>query len=240
MGAPVGEFGSSGSRDGQFSNPTDVEVTSTGRMFVSDTGNDRIEAFSLDGDFLFAFGTPGSGDSQFAGPTYLGAPWAGNSLYVSDPGNHRVQKFTLDGAFVTAFGSEGSGPGQFEVPSGISSSTDGVLVADAALGRAQAFDAAGNYLSTPLTGLDEPRGMSVDGRFMEAGSGYVNGMNFGPTPGANATQGTALGPLDHPTEGYLGCCYWYVLSDTGNDRLVVWLIGDPVGRTTWGSLKTRY
>ena len=44
-GAPVGSWGGQGSGDGQFVQPTGVCADATGRIFVADTGNSRIQVW---------------------------------------------------------------------------------------------------------------------------------------------------------------------------------------------------
>ena len=48
------EFGLSGSGAGMFLFPTDVVPDSSGRLFVADSANSRIQVFSPEGDFLTA------------------------------------------------------------------------------------------------------------------------------------------------------------------------------------------
>ena len=55
-GEPIGSFGSFGQGDGEFIYPTDIAFSGDGRIFVSEYGgNDRISAFTEDGEFLFSF-----------------------------------------------------------------------------------------------------------------------------------------------------------------------------------------
>lgn len=44
-------FGSSGSGAGQFNDPSDITVSASGRIWVADAGNDRIQVFSNEGVF---------------------------------------------------------------------------------------------------------------------------------------------------------------------------------------------
>src|SRR4051812_12858670 len=50
-------FGSGGSEAGQFSEPASVSIdNSTGDVYVADNGNNRIQQFTEDGDFVRAWG----------------------------------------------------------------------------------------------------------------------------------------------------------------------------------------
>lgn len=52
-----GEWGSTGSGNGEFSRPIGIEVNQTNeRVYVVDNANDRIQVFTWQGDFLFSFG----------------------------------------------------------------------------------------------------------------------------------------------------------------------------------------
>jgi DNA-binding beta-propeller fold protein YncE/tetratricopeptide (TPR) repeat protein len=51
-GNAVLSFGSDGSRNGQFDEPGDFVISSDGNIYVADTGNSRIQAFSSDGVFF--------------------------------------------------------------------------------------------------------------------------------------------------------------------------------------------
>jgi DNA-binding beta-propeller fold protein YncE len=42
----LGEFGTSGSGNGQFKEPTAVAVDSNSNVFVADTGNNRVQKFN--------------------------------------------------------------------------------------------------------------------------------------------------------------------------------------------------
>lgn len=84
--------------------------SSTGRAFVCDPVNHRINVVGERLQPLFSFGGLGSGAGQFREPSdvtivsaYSGSPEAveqATVLAVADCGNDRVQLFELDGAFI--------------------------------------------------------------------------------------------------------------------------------------------
>lgn len=51
-GTPVSTFGSAGGGDGQLNDPTELAVDSSGNVYVADTNNNRIVAFSPNGSFI--------------------------------------------------------------------------------------------------------------------------------------------------------------------------------------------
>jgi tripartite motif-containing protein 71 len=83
-------WGSTGSGDGQFNRPIGIAVDSSGNVYVSDFGNNRVQKFTSSGWFLLKWGSLGSGDGQFSGATGVAV---GGSVYVVDRNNNRVQKF---------------------------------------------------------------------------------------------------------------------------------------------------
>ena len=91
------KFGTYGSGDGQFNSPKGVAVDSTGKIYVADMLNYRIQVFSSNGTFLFKFGTYGSGDGQFDGPYGVAVDSTGK-IYVSDLGNSRIEVFSAPAA----------------------------------------------------------------------------------------------------------------------------------------------
>lgn len=129
---------SAGTGAGKCESPQGVAVDNeTGRLFVADRGNNRIDVFKADGSFELAFGwgvssggskfetcttscqagIAGSGAGQFDRPTWIAVDNTPSSpsrhdVYVGTD-NFRVQKFKSTGDFVKAFGSEGTGPCQF-------------------------------------------------------------------------------------------------------------------------------
>ena len=71
-------------------------------MYVVDAGNNRIQTFSPNGDFVSSFGSSGLGPGQFLNPAGIDIDDEGN-IYVTDKGNHTIEKFTSDGEFIKSF-----------------------------------------------------------------------------------------------------------------------------------------
>jgi sugar lactone lactonase YvrE/transcriptional regulator with XRE-family HTH domain len=83
--------GSGGTEPGQFHNPEGLAVDPSGNVYVSDTGNDRIQELAPNGHVLAILGSSGSRPGQFKGPTGIVIDRHGN-VYIADTGNNRVQK----------------------------------------------------------------------------------------------------------------------------------------------------
>jgi len=104
--------------DGQFFEPQAVVVDGAGNVYVSDTGNHRIQKFDPSGKFLLKWGRNGSAAGQFDVPRGLAFTKAG-ILLVVDQNNNRVQEFSADGAFIRQWGEQGTGEGEFNAPQDI-------------------------------------------------------------------------------------------------------------------------
>jgi DNA-binding beta-propeller fold protein YncE len=164
----LADFGTYGSRDGQFIWPTAIAIDGAGEVYISSESEHRIQKFSPTGEFLGKWGTPGDGDGELDGPAGLAFDQEDN-LYVVDQFNHRVQKFTKDGRFVLKWGTKGEGNGQFNLPWGIALDAAGhVYVADWRNDRIQKFDAEGTFLAAYGTSgdgdgeLHRPSSVAID------------------------------------------------------------------------------
>jgi ABC-type Fe3+ transport system permease subunit/DNA-binding beta-propeller fold protein YncE len=129
--SPAGElirhWGKAGRGPGEFIYPTDVAFDSTGKIFVSEYGdNDRIQVFDTAGKFLYQFGSFGKEPGEFIRPQSMLID--GDLVYITDSCNHRLQVFKTDGTFVRAMGHVGSGLGEFRYPYGLDEDDEGHLV----------------------------------------------------------------------------------------------------------------
>ncbi len=87
-------FGGSGTADGQFRDARNIDVDDEGVIYVADRENDRVQAFTPDGVFIYKFGSTGAANGQFKGPIDLAVGENGR-MYVTDTSNDRVQVFDL-------------------------------------------------------------------------------------------------------------------------------------------------
>ncbi|MBN1934361.1 MAG: TIGR03663 family protein [Anaerolineae bacterium] len=79
------------SMSGYFWGPRAVVVKDE-LVYVSDTGNKRVQVFTLDGQFVIAWGGKGIGDGEFDEPVGLALDAEGRT-FVADTWNQRIQVF---------------------------------------------------------------------------------------------------------------------------------------------------
>jgi DNA-binding beta-propeller fold protein YncE len=134
-----GSFGTDGAAAGQFHYPTNISVTSTGDIIVSDSLNFRVQVFSPEGRFLFTFGSMGDVPGTFSRPKGVAADSDGN-IYAVDGLFDNVQIFDKRGRLLMAFGEHGAGYGNFWLPTGIYiDNNDLIYVSDSSNRRVQIF-----------------------------------------------------------------------------------------------------
>jgi DNA-binding beta-propeller fold protein YncE len=111
-------WGGLGNRPGQFhfisqdpSDPTAVHASLTvdehGLVYVSDSGNGRVEVFSPQGKYLRQFGRFGSGNAQFLDPFDLATDRHGG-IYVADDKLETLSRWSTGGAFRWRIGGVGT------------------------------------------------------------------------------------------------------------------------------------
>jgi sugar lactone lactonase YvrE len=97
-GAVLRTIAGAGSAEGQVSGPRGLADDRLKRLFVVDSGNNRVQAFNSferGSGLLGAFGSLGTGGANFDRPS--GAAVApGALLYVADSGNRRVVRLRVD------------------------------------------------------------------------------------------------------------------------------------------------
>jgi DNA-binding beta-propeller fold protein YncE len=167
-GAYVTRWGIRGTAPGTFTFPQGVAFDPTdGSLLVADSGNGRIQRFSIGpdgaGTLVTSYGSKGSGAGQFSTPTGVDVAPDG-TIWVADTQNDRVQKRNpATGAWSVFTGATGD-PVTFKSPWGVSVAPDGTIwVADTGhdrLVRMGPGGAARGVVDAPSLGLT-----SMDGPF---------------------------------------------------------------------------
>ncbi len=250
-GALLNSWGSTGSGVGQFrfGNGGGNSAAAGGGLavsgdvvYVADTGNDRIQRFSLDGGHGAEIVAPGT----LANPR--GIAVRGTRLLVADDQHHRVVVFDTGGHLLKVVGSSGSGPGQLNFPYGVAADRAGrVFVADDLNHRVVRFSSAplypykgrwGSYGTTPGR-LAYPRGLATDA----AGNVYVANTgndridvfdNGGRLLRSFGASGRSAGQFDEPIGIAADASGIRAVTDAVNGRVQL-LNPDGSLVSSWGS-----
>lgn len=182
--------------------------TVLGVLYVVASNGNRVDKFTLDGEFVATWGTPGTGDGEFDRPHGCAIDSLG-SVYVSDSFNARVQVFDSSGTFLRKWGTPGSGDGEFNFNQGIRIAPSGrVYVVDRLNHRVQYFDANGTFLGKWGSGgsangqFDEPASVGIDPggnvSIGDLGNNRIQRFTANGTFLDELGPGTTVGNLDFP------------------------------------------
>jgi tripartite motif-containing protein 71 len=211
-------------------------------VYVADTGNDRVQRFSLDGGHGAEIVAPG----QLANPR--GIAVRGTRLLVADDQHHRLVVFDTGGHLLRAVGQAGSGPGQLNFPYGVATDVAGrVFVADDLNHRVVRFSSGPDYpykgrwgsYGTAAGRLAYPRGLAVgpDGNVYVANTGNdrIDVFDKGGTLLRSfGTSGRAVGQFDAPVGVAADAGGIRAVTDSVNGRLEL-LNPDGSPASSWGS-----
>ncbi len=208
-------WGSQGKGQGQFQDPRGAAVDGEGAdgyVYVADSGNNRIQKFDANGQFITQWGSEGDGPGQFKEPWGIAVDAKGH-VYVADTWNHRLQKFDAEGNFLRQWGgfrdtggAASGDEGLFWGPRGIAVDGAGnVYVTDTGNKRVQVFDADGQFLAqwggfgVEDGQMDEPVGIAVDqeGYIYVADTWNQRVQKFGapPTSGGEGARFVTQWPI---------------------------------------------
>jgi len=155
-GAPLLIFGKNGAANGQFSFPQGIAFAPDGTLLVDDSGNDRIERFSLSaGDtsatWMATYGQTGTGSTAPGGdlnnPTGIAVAPDG-TVWVADTLNNRIQSMSPSGVWSVFTKPVGAGPQTpFNIPWGVTVAPDGsIWVSDTGNNQIVSMDTSGNLI----------------------------------------------------------------------------------------------
>ena len=146
-GKKIREFGSNGSSIKQFNFPRGIVVTNDNHILVADSHNNRIQIFTMTGQFVKCMGEKGNGPFQFKYPTAITVHHPSGLVFIVDEFNHRIQVLHPNLSFSHMFGSKGSRPGQFSCPYDVACDSSGIVyVTDCDNHRVQSFSTDGQFI----------------------------------------------------------------------------------------------
>jgi sugar lactone lactonase YvrE len=245
--SPTGKFlaayGSKGSGNDEFSDPTGLDINkSTGNVYVMDCGNHRVEELNSEGGFVRTFGSAGSEPGELSCGSGIKIDPSGD-VWVADTGNNRVEEYSATGTFMAAYGSAGTGNGQFKEPIDIAFSGGNMYVTDYGNDRVQELSMTGTYIKQfgkggPNDGeFSKPEGIAVDaaGHLYVVDSGNDRVEEFNTSGGFLASFG-AYGGGEGQFEGPIGISInaagdMYV-TNPGADQVEIWTPEDQAAHDT--------
>jgi hypothetical protein len=123
-----------------FNSPTDVALSASGEIYVSDGyGNARVHKFSPDGKLVLSWGEPGKGKGQFIVPHSVSVDKRGRVL-VADRHNNRIQIFDAGGKYLTEWD-------DLTLPTNIFIDKDQTVYVSELMPRVSIFNTDGNLLA---------------------------------------------------------------------------------------------
>lgn len=161
-------------------------IASDGRVFLPDTGNNRVQVFRPDGAYLATFGSYGtSGNDKFNRPAGTALHPGNGDIYIADQNNHRVQVYDSSFGYKATLGVtgvSGNDVTHFNSPSDVAvDASGGIYVADrnnhriqkcalsGVSGTCTTFAGVTGVSGSDFDHLGSPRAVVVDG----AGRIYV-------------------------------------------------------------------
>ncbi|MCP4592462.1 MAG: hypothetical protein GY842_17145, partial [bacterium] len=190
-----------------FVGPTELVADEvSGRIYVVDSGGDRIYGFESDESLGLLLGTRGSGPGEFKYPSALAVDSVNNRILVADQDNYRVQVFSPTGIFQFKFGyrikyTVGGGiEGWLPRTAGLAVDATGrIFVADASMGTLRVFNSTGTELEKVLNygfavgDLRTPCAVGFDatGRLLVSNSNAAGVEIYSVPPAMRSSQGDA-------------------------------------------------
>lgn len=112
-------FGGLGNTPGKFFMPTYLARDNEGYLYVTDTGNHRVQKLTAEGVPMMSVGSHGNRLGQFAWPKGVAVDPNGH-VFVADSRFANVQIFDQQGQLLLFFGGPGRDRGNLDLPAGMS------------------------------------------------------------------------------------------------------------------------
>jgi len=177
---------------GMFYGPRDIAIDDEGNLYVTDTGNKRVQKFDSEGNPLGQWGGAGPAPGQFVEPVGIAIDQEGR-IYVADTWNQRIQVFDEDFGFLSQWRVEAwLGESVVNKPCLAVDGEGNIYTTDPEGYRVLVYDLEGELLATfgkygtDGSSFDLPTGIAADGE----GNVYVSDSNnhrimkFAPIGGA--------------------------------------------------------
>lgn len=155
----------------RFADPKGLAVDSENRLYVADSGSNRIVIYESNLSYLsMRGGVLGSGREEMDSPEGVWVA-SGGRIYIADTYNHRIQIFTgYSGAWYKTIPTGSGESYDLERPSAVAVDSDGNMhVADTFHNRVQVFSPTGLFLRSihspdPFGNyvFNKPRGVFID------------------------------------------------------------------------------
>jgi len=111
-------IGKVGSSEGELFFPANMTLSPDNHLYISETGNFRIQEFTLDGEFIRSMGKVGTGVGQFARPKGISIDRDGN-IYVVDAAFQNIQIISKEGEMLMFFGEPGGRKDNINLPADV-------------------------------------------------------------------------------------------------------------------------
>jgi sugar lactone lactonase YvrE len=234
-----------------------VWVDNAGEIYVADTINHRVVAFSRtfpDGRTIAGGNGNGNGNNQLSKPAGLCMDAFGN-LFVVDVNNNRVLRFapgSTVGFPVAGGNGNGSSANQLSNPRDVWVDANGfVYIADAGNHRIQKWaqgatagqTIAGGFPGSDSASLNSPQGVFVDQQFnvyvADSGNHRIQKFTpnnfYGKTVAGGNGKGAYAVQLDKPVDVWVDAVGEIYVLDAGNSRVQKWTANSLYVTTIAGS-----
>jgi hypothetical protein len=206
---PTLVFGSSGSGSGQFAGPQGVAVDdASGDVYVVDQGNDRVEKFDAEGNYLAQITGAETPAGSFSSPRDIAvdnsSTPAKGDVYVTDVGHGAIDVFSPAGKYLSQItGAPTTFAGSLY---GVAVDGSGNVWAYESAGNVDEFNPTGGFLKQFDTGRGTLPGFAVDSSgdvYLLFGCGCVGKYDAAGTQLAEWGSGEALAVNEQTNDVFL-------------------------------------